>query len=77
MTTSFAHFVRGEFADAARANAAGLLLAVLLAVQLPWCWMSIYHRRMLGVQRPEIIFVCLLAIVCGVGIVQWICRLAV
>jgi len=35
MTTSFSYFVRGQWLSALRANAAGLLLALSCAVQIP------------------------------------------
>ena len=53
MTTSFANFVRGRFLQAARANASGLLLAAVCAVQLPWIAVSVACGRLWGVWRPE------------------------
>src|SRR4051812_11044491 len=52
MTTCFAHFTRGQFSDAARANLAGLALAVLCAVQIPWCWWSAYQGRTWCISEP-------------------------
>ena len=44
MTTSFAHFVRGQWQQSLRANPAGWLLAITCAGLIPWCWWSAYHR---------------------------------
>src|SRR5579871_2040396 len=46
MTTSFACLVRGRISDASRANIGGLLLALVLALQIPWCWRSAYQGRL-------------------------------
>ncbi|MCH8830738.1 MAG: DUF2752 domain-containing protein [Planctomycetes bacterium] len=72
MTTSFAHFVRGHFVDAARANVAGLFLAVACAVQIPWCWISAGRGRTVWIERPEHSFMCLMMAVCIICLLQWI-----
>jgi Protein of unknown function (DUF2752) len=53
MTTSFANFVRGRFLQAAQANASGVLLAAVCAVQLPWVAVSVASGRLVGVRRPD------------------------
>lgn len=75
MTTSFAHFVRGQFLRSAQANVAGLLLAAVCAVQVPWCWYSIYRGRLWNVSRPDVGLVWLLCLVCGVCLLQWAGRI--
>ena len=40
MTTSFANITKGHWKEAARANFAGLLLAIICAALVPWCWLS-------------------------------------
>ena len=52
-TTAFAHFVRGQWGSALRANAASTLLAGLCVVGVPWSWGSAWQRRYLGV--PDIV----------------------
>lgn len=52
MTTSFSLFVRGDFQNAMRANAAGCLLAAICCLQIPWCWWSIFRRRLCWVSDP-------------------------
>jgi hypothetical protein len=75
MTTSFANFVRGRFVEAARANLAGLLLAAICAVQIPWCWVSIRSGRLWRVNEPDMMVLWLLLAVCGACLVQWAARL--
>lgn len=75
MTTSFSHFVRGRMIEAAQANAAGLLLAVVCAVQIPWTWASAYQGRLLGVARPDVGLMWLLVAICGGCLLQWAARL--
>lgn len=75
MTTSFSHFVQGEFVQAARANFAGLVLAVVCAAQIPWCWISVRQRRLWKVSRPETGLIWLLAVLCAAGFLQWAVRL--
>jgi len=54
MTTSFSHFVRGQFVQSARANRAGLFLATACLLQIPWCWLSIYQGRLWNIDRPDV-----------------------
>ncbi len=75
MTTSFAHFTRGQFLQAARSNSAGLLLAVFCAVQIPWCWFSVFQSRLWKVSRPEISLLWTVIVLSVVTLAQWISRL--
>jgi hypothetical protein len=52
MTTSWAHLVRGEAADALRANAAGTLLALTAIAATPWLLVSAAAGRWVG-WRPR------------------------
>jgi hypothetical protein len=74
MTTSFAHFVRGQFGDAARANPAGLLIAVSCAGLVPWSWASAARGRLLGVREPWSAAAMLLASWGCVGLLVWVVR---
>lgn len=71
-TTSFAHFVRGEWASAARANGAAFILACLCAVLIPWCWISIACSRLWLVSRPERVLISSLLILSALFIAQWL-----
>ena len=71
MTTSFSHFVRGEFVSAARANPAGLLLAAVCAAMIPWSWISIYTRTWWRVSNPETAAFMLILAVILVTLLQW------
>jgi hypothetical protein len=76
MTTSFAHFSRGQFQKAIEVNLAGFLLAVVCAVQIPWCWLSALSGRLWKISRPELCLVWCLALVAGVSFVQWLWRVS-
>jgi hypothetical protein len=75
MTTSFSNFVRGRFIAAARANSAGLLLAVICVIQIPWCLACACHNRMCYVKRPTVALIWLLGSVFLVSILQWTLRI--
>lgn len=74
MTTCFAHFVRGQFRDAARANPAGLFMAVTCVGLIPWCWISAARGRYLGFDDPGQPLALLLASWGLVGLIVWIIR---
>ncbi len=75
MTTSFAHFVRGQWVASGRANPAGLLLAGLCLVQIPWCWISVFTGRFWLLRRPDWAALAVLISVIGVSLIQWAIRL--
>jgi len=75
MTTSFSHFVRGQFKQAAQANTAGVLLAAICAAQIPWCWLSAYQGHLWRVRRPHVFLLCVLSVLSGVCVVQWTSKL--
>jgi hypothetical protein len=77
MTTSFSHFSRGEFAAAWRANPAGLMLAILCAIQIPWCWWSARHGRLLAVWQPAETAMWFFLTVTGAALVNWLVQLLV
>jgi len=54
MTTCFSNFVRGRFIQAAQANFAGLMLAVVCALLIPWSIVSVWKGRTWKVSAPEI-----------------------
>ena len=52
MTTCFAYFVRGQMLEAMRANLAGVVLAFVCALLIPWCLWSAYRGRLWMVSDP-------------------------
>ena len=75
MTTSIAHFVRGQFLASAQANVAGLLLGLFCAVQIPWCWISIRIGRLWKVVHPDVVVLWSLATLLLIAVFQWVIRL--
>lgn len=75
LTTSFAHFVRGEFIGSVSANPAGFALAGLCALAIPWCWVSATQRRLWRVTNPDSFAVTLVAAFLILLTVQWTARL--
>jgi hypothetical protein len=60
MTTSFSHFVRGEWADAARANTSGFLLACCCLLYLPWSVASAVSGHFWLIRRMDLVIAGLL-----------------
>lgn len=75
MTTSFSHFIRGQFVEAFHANAAGLFLAMVCALQIPWCWNSIRRSRLWKVTNPDWALLWIVATVTLACLIQWTCQL--
>jgi hypothetical protein len=75
MTTSFAHLMRGNLSQALRANPGGVLLALVCAIQVPWCWWSAARGRLAWVADPARSLVWLLVAIAGVCLVNWIIQL--
>jgi hypothetical protein len=75
MTTSFANITKGHWQAAARANVAGLLLSLICAVLVPWCWLSAFYGRLCWVQRPVHFAAIILVAVSGLATVEWMLRL--
>lgn len=74
-TTAFAHFVRGQWVAAVRANAAAALLAGVCVVGVPWSWASAWRRRYLGVRDIVLALTVVMLVLTTVSITQWIARL--
>ena len=74
-TTAFAHFVRGQWGSALRANAASGLLAGLCAIGVPWSWASAWRRRYLGVRDIVLTLAVILLTLSVVAVSQWVARL--
>ena len=80
MTTSFAHFTRGEWAASAAANVGGFLLAVVCAAELVWLAASLAAGRPwapAGVRaRGDVVLATALGAVGAVTLADWALRLA-
>lgn len=74
-TTAFAHFVRGQWGSALRANAASCLLAGLCVVGVPWSGASAWKRRYLGVRDIVLTLVVILITLSVIATTQWVGRL--
>jgi Protein of unknown function (DUF2752) len=75
MTTSFSYFVRGEVLAAAQANSAGLLLAMVSALLIPWCLISAVRGRLWCVDEPLMVFACLVIALGAIATSLWLWRL--
>jgi hypothetical protein len=75
MTTSFAHFVRGQFLRSAQANPAGLWLAVCCAVQIPWSFKIAITGRYRSLYSVSEILVWVLLSLTLVASIHWGIRL--
>ncbi len=75
MTTSFANFTKGRCYEAARANAGGLVLALVSAALVPWCWLSAFYGRLCWVRSPLRVATVILVLVSGIATIDWIVRL--
>ena len=75
MTTSFSYLMKGDVQLAVHANAAGVLLAVLCAVQIPWCLITAARGRYFVLENPtQVLLWCLLAVI-AVSLINWIIQL--
>ncbi len=75
MTTCFSSFARGHFVAAARANPAGLLLAVVSALMIPWCLFSAVRGRLWCVDEPLSCFAYLVIALGAVSTALWVWKL--
>lgn len=74
MTTCFSHFVRGQFASAARANSAGLVLATVCALLVPWSVWSAIRGRLWMVTDPVAVAGLLIVTIGGLTVTLWVAR---
>ena len=71
MTTSFAYFTRGNLVKSFQSNPAGLVLATLCAVQLPWGVASVWTRRTVFIDRPAEVIVGVAVVMMTVCLLNW------
>jgi Protein of unknown function (DUF2752) len=75
MTTAWAHLVRGEVADAFRANAGGALLGLLALLAEPWLLIAAVRGRWLGWVPRANVLGWVLAGVVVVTLIDWSIRM--
>lgn len=71
MTTCFSHFVRGEFVEAGQANVAGLLLATLCVLMIPWSVLSAIRGTTWLVDEPMLLLTVLIAVIGVIALISW------
>jgi len=71
MTTSFCWFVRGEILQSARANLAGLYLATICALLIPWTAAISLWNRVLLIKNPLYWASVLGCLYFLIAVVQW------
>lgn len=72
MTTSFAHFVRGDLVGACRVNPAGLMVAGACFLLIPWSLAGVIRGRLLWVSAPVESALILLSLLVGTSLLTWI-----
>jgi len=77
MTTAWAHLLRGEVADALRANVAGALLALVAVVAAPWLLVSAAAGRWVGWSPRSTPLAGAAVLFVAVVLLDWIRRLLV
>ena len=76
MTTSWAHFVRGQLPSALRANVGGTLLAAVAVVAMVWSLAGAAAGRVWPRLPSDRVLVVLAAIVIVITLTDWIVKLA-
>jgi len=74
-TTSFAHFVRGQWRPSFQANSAAFAFALMSSLLTPWLILSAATGRLHGVQRVDWAFISLVALLALLGLSHWLIRL--
>lgn len=75
MTTSFAHFVRGQFLQSAQANLAGLMLAIVCVVNIPWSGAIAFTGTYRSNYPVSELFLWTVGPITVVAVIQWLFRL--
>jgi hypothetical protein len=75
MTTAWAHLMRREWADAARANLGGVLLGLLAMVAGPWLLGSAVRGDWLGISPGGAAAAWIAIAVLSVTLIHWVFRL--
>ena len=77
MTTSFSHFVRGQWLAASRANVGGLLLAMVCGLMLPWSFWSAALGELVGVRDPDNWLAWGVGVLTAVTVLNWLIEVTV
>lgn len=77
MTTSFAHFVRGDLLSACRVNPAGLVVALSCLMMIPWSLWGIIRGKLLWVGAPAESAVTGCLCLVGVSLVTWLIQIMI
>ncbi len=77
MTTAWAHLVRGQWSDAARANLGGALLGLGAVAAVPWLFGSALRGAWLGVSPNRAATAWILTALLLVTLIDWVVRLLV
>jgi hypothetical protein len=74
-TTSFAHFVRGEWRQSFHTNSAAFVFALLSSLLTPWLLLSAASGRLHGVMRIDWAFISIVALLASLSLSSWVIRL--
>jgi hypothetical protein len=74
-TTSFAHFVRGQWVSSIESNPSAFVLALCCAVMIPWSAYSAWNGRTWRVENPAQACLWLLSGIVTLSLLQWVVRL--
>ena len=72
MTTCFSYFVRGDIASAAQANPAGVPLAVVSLLMIPWCFVSAVYGRFWMLEEPLTFLAAIIASIGAIASLAWL-----
>lgn len=75
MTTSFSHFVRGQFAASMHANWAGFILACYCLLLIPWSLASALISKAILIRNLWRAYFWSLIVLCGIAVLHWITML--
>ena len=73
-TTSFAHFVRGQWPSAVRANPAAFLLAATASISIPWLLAGAAIGRLWRIEDPFRVLAGLACAIVIVALLHWATR---
>jgi hypothetical protein len=71
MTTAFALLIRGDMVNALRANWAGVLLAIIWIMLIPWGLVSIVLKRTVGVRNLELTATVVVGVLLTLMLIRW------
>lgn len=76
-TTSFSHFVRGEWVPSINANPAVFAVAMVTAAAIPWSLFCSWRGELYLIQQPSIFFTWILFAISLFATLVWVCRILV